>query len=175
MPRETHRRITEPEALAALSHPLRLELMNHLMASGPATASACARAVGDSPSNCSYHLRVLAGVGLVEEDSSADGRERPWRALVTGFQTAGGPLAVAVQRDQRLVREYLAGREDVPKRWREADAFSTYTLRLTPAELRELRAQLDGLIRPYIAPLRDDTPRGAALVHLGLHAFPTEP
>jgi hypothetical protein len=115
---------------------------------------------------------VLAGVGLVEEDSSQDGRERPWRALITGFETAGGPLAVAVQRDQRLVREYLARRDQSPKRWREADAFATYMLRLTPAELRELQAALDALIRPYIAPLRDDAPRGAELVHLGLHAFP---
>jgi hypothetical protein len=146
MPRENRRRITEPQALEALSHPLRLELMNH--------------------------LRVLAATGLVEEDTSEDGRERPWRALVTGFETAGGPLAVAVQRDQRLVREYLAHRDELPARWREADAFSTYTLRLTPAELEELGAELDALIRPYIASTREDGPRGAELVHLGLHAFP---
>jgi DNA-binding transcriptional ArsR family regulator len=172
MPRENHLSITEPQALEALSHPLRLELMIHLMAAGPATASGCARAVGDTPSNCSYHLRVLAGVGLVEEDSSQDGRERPWRALVTGFQTAGGPLAVAVQRDQRLVRAYLATRDAVPQRWRDAETFSTYMLRLTPAELVALSAELDALIRPYIAPLREDAPRGAELVHVGLHAFP---
>jgi|SRR6187200_2985999 DNA-binding transcriptional ArsR family regulator len=171
MARENHPRITEPQALEALSHPLRLELMIHLMASGPATASACARAVGDSPSNCSYHLRLLARVGLVEEDSSQDGRERPWRALITGFDTAGGPLAVAIQRDQRLVRDYLATRDGMPERWRDAEAFSTYMLRLTPAELRDLQAALDALIRPYIAPLRDAAPRGAELVHLGLHAF----
>jgi hypothetical protein len=115
---------------------------------------------------------VLAGVGLVEEDSSQDGRERPWRALVTGFQTAGGPLAVAVQRDQRLVREYLATRDATPQRWRDAETFSTYMLRLTPAELEALSAQLDALIRPYIAPLREDAPREAELVHVGLHAFP---
>jgi DNA-binding transcriptional ArsR family regulator len=172
MPRENHPRITEPQALEALSHPLRLELITHLMASGPATASACARAVGDTPSNCSYHLRVLAAAGLVEADASEDGRERPWRALVTGFQTVGdAPLAVAVQRDQRLVREYVARREHAPERWRDAEAFSTYMLRLTPAELRELQEALDALIRPYVAPLRDDAPRGSELVHLGLHAF----
>ena len=172
MARENHPRITEPRALEALSHPLRLELITHLMASGPATASACARAVGDTPSNCSYHLRVLANVGLVEEDVSSDGRERPWRALVTGFETAGGgPLAVAVQRDQRLVREYLARREEAPDRWRDAELFATYMLRVTPAELEALGAQLDALIRPYIAPVREDAPHGAELVHVGLHAF----
>jgi hypothetical protein len=69
------------------------------------------------------------------------------------------------------VREYLARREQAPQRWSEAEAFASYTLRLEPRELRELQAALDALIRPYIAPLREDAPRGAELVHLGLHAF----
>src|SRR5918995_4500085 len=96
MPPESRRRITEPEALEALAHPVRLELINHLMADGPATASACARAVGDSPSNCSYHLRVLAKVGLVGEVDSEDGRERPWRALITRLHNhvdSEGPMS----------------------------------------------------------------------------------
>jgi DNA-binding transcriptional ArsR family regulator len=185
MPREARRRITEPEALEALAHPVRLELINHLMASGPATASACARAVGDTPSNCSYHLRVLARFGLVGEVASEDGRERPWRALITGFDAdidADGPmtpqaaelLAVSLQREQRMVRDYLARREEVPKRWRGADIYSSYTLRLSPQELRDLNEKLDALIRPYIAATREDVPRGAAVVHLGLQAFPRE-
>ena len=81
MARERRRKIAEPEALDALAHPVRLDLINFLMSNGPATASACARAVGDTPSNCSYHLRTLAKVGLVGEAVSGDGRERPWQAL----------------------------------------------------------------------------------------------
>jgi predicted transcriptional regulator len=185
MPPEARRHITEPEALQALAHPIRLELIDHLMAQGPATASTCARAVGDTPSNCSYHLRVLAKVGLVEEAASDDGRERPWRALITGFDAdvdTEGPLtpeaaellALSLQRDQRMVRDYLARRDEVPKRWRGADVYSTYTLRLAPKELTELTAKLDALIRPYIAATREDAPRGAAVVHLGLQAFPKD-
>jgi DNA-binding transcriptional ArsR family regulator len=185
MPREARRRITEPEALEALAHPVRLELVNHLMAAGPATASACARAVGDTPSNCSYHLRVLAKHGLVAEAESEDGRERPWRALITGFDAdvdADGPLtpqaaellAVSLQREQRIVRDYLARRDDVPRRWRAADAYSSYTLRLSPQELQDLTAKLDALIRPYIAATREDAPRGSALVHLAMQAFPRD-
>ena len=182
MPQEARRRITEPEALEALAHPLRLALIDHLMADGPATASACARAVGDTPSNCSYHLRILAKVGLVDEVESEDGRERPWRALITGFDPdvdADGPMtpqaaklvAVSLQHDQRMVRDYIARRDEVPRRWRSADVYSIYTLRLSPQELRELTAKLDALIRPYIAATREDAPRGSALVHLGLQAF----
>ena len=185
MPRERRRHITEPEALEALAHPLRLELIDYLMAQGPATASTCARAVGDTPSNCSYHLRVLAKVGLVEESASQDGRERPWRALITGFDAdvdaegemtpeAAELLALSLQRDQRMVRDYLARRDQAPKRWRDSDVYSTYTLRLRPEELTDLTAKLDALIRPFIAATRDDAPRGSALVHLGLQAFPKQ-
>jgi hypothetical protein len=180
--------ISEPRAMAALTHPVRLDLLTHLRSSGPATASQCARAVGDTPSNCSYHLRVLARYGLVGPDESTDARERPWRALVTGFSVEGfqdepgsprakgaaALLALSVQRDQRLVRDYLARRDTVPRRWRAADGHATYTLKMTPAELSALGEALDALVRPYLAATREDPPRGSALVHLGLHAFPLE-
>jgi DNA-binding transcriptional ArsR family regulator len=183
---EARKRITEPAALEALAHPVRLDLMNYLMSSGPATASACARAVGDTPSNCSYHLRTLAKFGLVAEAPSADGRERPWRALVTGLITepedpaaplspqAARAFAVAVRRDQQLTADYLARRDHVAAEWRAADAHATYTLRMTPDELNELGERLDALIRPYIAATREGVPDGSALVHLGVHAFPLE-
>lgn len=185
MGREARRTITEPEALRALAHPVRYELLNHLISTGPATASQCARAVGDTPSNCSYHLRALAKAGLVAPDDSADGRERPWRALLTGFDVphdadpdspdgrrAAVIAALAVQRDQRLVRERLARRDGSPARWRDAEQYGLYTLRLTPAELRALGDQIDALIRPYIAVNRDDPPEDAEAVHFGFHGFP---
>jgi DNA-binding transcriptional ArsR family regulator len=180
MSAETRKHLTEPDALEALAHPVRLDIINFLMANGPATASTCARAVGDSPSNCSYHLRALAKFGLVSEAPSSDGRERPWQALITGFDTdpeqmspqAAKLLAISVQRDQKITRDYLAVRDQQPEKWRAADGYSTYTLRMTPTELNELGSQLDALIRPYISATREDSPDEAELVHLGLHAFP---
>ena len=172
--------------MEALAHRVRLELIDHLMASGPATASECARAVGDTPSNCSYHLRVLAKLGLVGEVASDDGRERPWEALITGFDIGSGDRkvgttphearleALTLQLDQRRAREYLARRGAEPARWRSADFYNAYTLRLTPKELAELRVKLDALIRPYIAATREPAPRGSALVHLGAQAFRIE-
>ena len=183
MAAEARRRIRESRELAALAHPLRLDLINHLMASGPATASECARAVGDSPSNCSYHLRVLERVGMVEAEESADGRERPWRATITGIRVdddradrrqAAALAAVSLQRDQRMTREFLARHDQVAPAWRAAAGLATYTLRMTPEELGALGDQLDALIRPYLAPTRGAAPEGSALVHLGLHAFPVE-
>jgi DNA-binding transcriptional ArsR family regulator len=178
--------ISDADALQALAHPVRLDVLNYLMSQGPATASVCARAVGDSPSNCSYHLRVLARHKLVEAGQSDDGRERPWRAAVTGFSVAdadpgtaaarGGAAlrAASLQLDQRLSREYLARRDRVAARWRTADAYRTYTLRATPQELRELVDKLDKLIRPLIAATRTDAPKQASMVHMSLQAFPRE-
>lgn len=173
----------ESAVLLALAHPVRQDVLNYLMSAGPATASVCARAVGDNPSNCSYHLRVLARHGLVEADESGDGRKRPWRATVTGFSvedadpgssnSAGAALrAASLQLDQRLARDYLGGRENGPAEWRAIDAYSKYTLRATPRELSELIDQLDALIRPLIAATRGDGPPDAELVHVGLQAFP---
>jgi DNA-binding transcriptional ArsR family regulator len=177
--------LTDAKVLEALAHPVRLDVLQYLMAEGPATASVCARAVGDTPSNCSYHLRVLARHGLVRPDESGDARERPWRATITGFSTDGADpepggavavqtaalLAASMQLDQRLSRDYLAGRSRVDQTWRAADAFETYALRVSPDELRALVQGIDTLIRPFIASVRDDEPANAETVHLGVQAF----
>lgn len=182
--RENRRRLDDPEALEALAHPVRLNLLGYLMSEGPATASACARAVGDSPSNSSYHLRVLAKHGLVEPVESGDGRERPWRATVTGLDTtvdAADPdlaasalsmAAASLQLEYQLAQAHLRTRETLSPEWREADAFSNYGLRVTPEELRTLVEQIDALVRPYIAPTRADAPAGSAIAELSVLAFP---
>lgn len=182
-----HPVISDVAALQALAHPVRLDVLNYLMSEGPATASVCARAVGDTPSNCSYHLRTLARHGFVAPAESADGRERPWRALVTGFTVAKAKpgsaaarseamlLAAAIQLDQRRLVEYYTRRDSVGPQWREADSYSTYGLRVTPKELTELHEQLDALIRPFISATRHDAPAAAELVRLGLYAFPGHP
>ena len=179
--------LTDPEVLEALAHPVRLDLLAYLMTSGPATASVCARQIGDTPSNCSYHMRALARHGLVEQVSSSDGRERPWQATVTGFtvdpeadpasaEGRGGAavMAASLALEQRRLRDYLSHRDRVSGRWREADQYSSYVLRVTPAELSELGDRLDALIRPLIAATREDAPADAELVSMGLYAYPRQ-
>jgi DNA-binding transcriptional ArsR family regulator len=176
--------LTDPEVLEALAHPVRLDLLSYLMSDGPASASVCARAVGDTPSNCSYHLRTLARHALVEPVESPDRRQRPWRATITGFTLApvadpstpegrgtAAVMAASLALQQRLLRDYLSHRDSVPAAWREVDLASNYTLRITPDELRVLGEQLDALIRPLIAAAREAAP-GSALVELDLFAFP---
>ncbi|HEX8860491.1 MAG TPA: helix-turn-helix domain-containing protein [Actinomycetes bacterium] len=181
---EDRRRVTDAKALRALAHPLRVALLNHLMAFGPKTASECAQAVGSTPSNCSWHLRNLALYRMVERVGSDDGRERPWRAAATGFDYGdldAGPAARAANQalttlwldeDHRLAREYLRRHDQLDDAWRGTDGFSSYELRMSPEELGRLRDALDALIRPYIGMTRDDPPPDARPVHLSLLAFP---
>ncbi|MGZ4311101.1 MAG: winged helix-turn-helix domain-containing protein [Solirubrobacteraceae bacterium] len=177
--------LTDPGVLEALAHPVRLDLLTYLMSDGPASASICARAVGDTPSNCSYHLRTLARSGLVESVRSPDRRQRPWRATITGFELDQDPdpatregrgaaavMAASLALQQRLLRDYLSHRDAVPAAWRDADLASSYTLRVTPSELAALGEQLDALIHPLIAAGRASAPDDAALVNLDLFAFP---
>lgn len=71
--------IYDPKAMRAMAHPLRIRLLEALAAEGSATATRCSQLLGDSPSNCSFHLRLLAKYGFIEPAAGRSGRERPWR------------------------------------------------------------------------------------------------
>jgi DNA-binding transcriptional ArsR family regulator len=176
---ERRPKLADPAVVDALAHPVRLDVLGYLMSAGPATASECARAVGDSPSNCSYHLRVLAAHGLVEPDDSGDGRSRPWRTNLTGFTVDLDPdagatamLAASVELDHSLARKYLRNHDEVPERWRRVDSHASYGLALSPDELAEVVQRIDDVVRPYIQATRTDAPADAEHVHLSFTAFP---
>src|SRR5215475_13569317 len=79
-PGRTVTRLTDPKALRALAHPLRLQLVGQLRVHGQLTATQAGELLGESSASCSFHLRQLAKYGLVEEAGGGHGRERPWRA-----------------------------------------------------------------------------------------------
>ena len=188
MPMQERRlQITDVRMLAALAHPLRVALLDQLAALGPRTASQCASALGETPANCSYHLRQLAGVGLVTRSEATNGRERPWEVAYTGLQL-GPPLedrdanqatrairdaltVMGIEQNARLARQYLRVMDRAPKQWREAATSHEYSLLMTAEELRDLVEGLDRAIRPFIRPTRQDPPADARPVHLDLRAF----
>ena len=183
--RERRTRVTDPKALRVLAHPLRLALLDHLMAFGVQTAAQCAAAVGSTASNCSYHLRALARVGLVEPSESADGRERPWRSSSTGLEfgpteaegsrssTAAARAVdeLALTREEELTRRAVARHESQPSEWRAAEAHHSYALRITSGELAQLVSEIDRLVRPYIGLTRDEAPDDGEVAYLRLLAF----
>lgn len=181
------RAVIGAEALAALAVPARLALLNHLLAAGPRTATECAPVVGESASNCSWHLRALEKVGLVERAPRApdgDARTRPWRATAVGFvfsdPAEDGPAAavartalsgMSAEYADGLYRRYLARQDDVPAEWTRAAGDYGYALDVTPQELQTLLEQVDALIRPYVRPIRRDAPPGSGVVQVNLRAF----
>jgi DNA-binding transcriptional ArsR family regulator len=79
--------VLTPRRLRGLVHPIRLRLLNLLEADGPATASQLGRRIGESSGTTSYHLRVLAELGFVEDDPDhGNGRDRFWR---TSYRRSG--------------------------------------------------------------------------------------
>jgi len=155
------------------------------MAFGEQTAAQCAQAVGSTTSNCSYHLRALARVGLVEPGESADGRERPWRSTSTGLEfgpsdieesRASAAAARAVDeltlaREEELTRQALARHDEQPDEWRNAEANHGYALRITASELEQVVGEIDRLVRPYIGLTRDAPPDDAEVAYMRVIAF----
>ncbi|WP_405783144.1 helix-turn-helix domain-containing protein [Streptomyces sp. NBC_00859] len=178
--------ITDVRVLGAFAHPLRLRLLHHLMRTGPATASRCAEVTGDSASNCSYHLRLLHRYGLVERaeaEEGADARDRPWRAVATGFDflpdgdapetLAAHSAVVGAELGEltRLARSFLAGFGSLDEPWQRAAVFDSYALTLTPDELVHLTSVIDLLVRPYIIAHREQVPPEASEISFSVQAF----
>jgi DNA-binding transcriptional ArsR family regulator len=162
----TRRRVTEAAALKALAHPTRMNLLSALVTEGPLTASQAAELVGESPSNCSWHLRRLAEHGFVEEAPSEDGRNRPWRAVSQGLEwgedadsgQAGQPAQVAadaltdvlLDREVQRLRAARTNQPNEPAEWRDGTGLMQSQVWLTADEARETKRQLEQLMTAYI-------------------------
>ncbi|MEP9383949.1 metalloregulator ArsR/SmtB family transcription factor [Nocardioides sp. KR10-350] len=179
------RRLTDPRELRALAHPLRLRLMEELAFGGPLTASELAERVGESPANCSWHLRQLAKYGFVEEAEGRAGRRRPWRLVLQSstwgdaddreLQAAGQAVGeMLVEHEYAERRAFLAREAGEPRRWRDA-AFLTQSLAwMTPAELHEVDTVLTEIVTRHPERFTDPStrPRGARPVRVLGWGFP---
>jgi DNA-binding transcriptional ArsR family regulator len=165
--------LSDPAALRALAHPLRLRLVALLRREGALTASEAGRRLGESSGSTSYHLRQLERFGLVEETGDGHGRQRPWRAtaLYTSWASvpAGEELAEAslvldrfvVQRYAERLGEWIEHRAAEPKEWVEAASFGDSLLYLDSEELAALRDALQALAEPYLDRIADPALRPA--------------
>ena len=99
------RRLTHPRELAALAHPVRIGILELLSIEGPQTATDLAERLGESPANCSWHLRKLAEFDFVQETGDGRGRRRPWRVTELGLSWDAD--AVPTPADHRLSDEPL--------------------------------------------------------------------
>ena len=180
--------LSDPAALRALAHPLRLRLVALLRREGPLTASEAARRVGESSGSTSYHLRQLERFGLVEEAGERRGRQRPWRAtaLYTSWPSVpeNEELAEAslvldrfvVNRYAERLGEWIERRREEPREWVDAASYGDSLLYLDSAELAALRDALQALAEPYLERIADPAlrPVGARPVAFVQIAFPVD-
>ena len=178
--------LTDPRALRAVAHPLRLKLIALLRLEGPLTATQAAARLGQTPQRCTFHLGQLAKYGLVEDAGGGRGRERPWRATAsstswpnvpTGPETAAAAErleAVIAGRYLESMLDWIHGKTAEPLEWQEAAQFGDTLVYLTAAELAEFGRAMARLLAPYAARtgdpgLRPDAARPVGVLQL---AFP---
>jgi DNA-binding transcriptional ArsR family regulator len=180
-------------SLRALAHPLRARILGSLRHDEPATATLLGERLGESSGLTSYHVRVLAENGFVEEVAGVGtGRERWWRAAQD--MTSWRPEDFRDDPDEREAEEWLTGyaarqgmewldewlhrRPSADPAWVSASDASDYALDLTPAELRALVTELSEVVlRHHEASLASDPDDSAERQSLRLlvYAFPRPP
>ncbi len=174
--------------IKGLAHPLRIRILGALRIGGPSTASSLASRLGESSGATSYHLRQLEKFGFViEELDRGSRRERWWRAaqqstqfdeaaLVRDPETrAFGSEFLRLVAGATLERalSWIDSLPSFPGQWAEAGTMSDWGLRLDPAQLRELKAEMEALVGRYprFDPEEEGKP-GTAYVSVQLQLLP---
>jgi Helix-turn-helix domain len=147
-----------PRSDAALAHPIRAALLDLVRERGTLTSTQAAASLGHSSGLCSFHLRQLARYGYVEEAEHGRGRTRPWRLASTPQPPVPAPAPGEDGEFSRLARDledegyqrWLARKSDVAPPWQRDAAFSM-VLRLTPAELTEVAAEIRAVLERHAA------------------------
>jgi DNA-binding transcriptional ArsR family regulator len=180
------RRLTDPRAMRALAHPLRLRLLGELRVRGPQSVGMLSDLVDEAPGSISYHIGKLAQFGFVEEapELARDKRERWWRSAHAS--TSWDPLqavedpeqwAAGAELRRAVMRRYIDGFEayleaepTLPREWVRGSTSTDAFLHLTSDELVELRVDLEALTERWQARSDPDRPQ-ARTVTLILQAF----
>ena len=170
-PRSARReRITDPERIRALAHPVRIALLDHLGDVSEATATECAEALGESAASCSFHLRMLEKYGYIER-AEQRGREKPWRVRVADFDMRPDPdvpgslLAVQAVASLGLESEFLRAMDWFSRidresdEWVQATTFTRSSFWATAEELAQLSRDVQNLTERFAGRHTDPSKR----------------
>jgi DNA-binding transcriptional ArsR family regulator len=180
------RDVSDARTLRALTHPVRIALLEALSLGGAMTATELGEQIGESPTTCSFHLRQLAKYGFVEEAGGGKGRARPWKMTSIGMNIRGigdPETEIAAAALGQLVTDRQIGRYQAwtrsmagyPREWRRAAGTSEWVLFLTPDELKQLNDELaEVLVSRFRERLTDPSarPSGALPVEYLLFSYP---
>lgn len=169
--RSQMRDVNDPKTLRALTHPVRLALLEALALEGPLTATAAGELIGESPTTCSFHFRQLAKYGFVEEAETGPGRLRPWKIINVGMRfsdvTEDPETSVAAKSLERMVFDramsrlanYLSTKASFPKVWQEASQNIETILWVTPDELDAVTQEVLGIFNRFLDRVTDSSAR----------------
>jgi len=166
-------RLTDPKAMRALAHPVRMELLDLIAVAGTLTATQASELLGESPANCAFHLRTLAKYGFVREAGGGRGRERPWTRArrtisISSVQQDNPQAAVAAgalgsvyfERWVERARRVFGSHERLPG-WERATQMSRSAVFLTAEETVEVGREIQEIIDRYRGRERDPSQRPA--------------
>jgi DNA-binding transcriptional ArsR family regulator len=189
-PTSGSRRVSDTATMRALSHPVRVALVEELWRGGAMTATELGERIGETSTTCSFHLRQLAKYGWVEEAGGGKGRARPWRMTSTGFETpstyedtaaaVANTALVSLFRERQIdrYRNWVQSRSAWPQEWREASTDSQFGYYMTVEELDRFGKELNTLLRKWFSEERvtdpAQRPPGSAHVELLAVAYPLE-
>ncbi|HLI43185.1 MAG TPA: winged helix-turn-helix domain-containing protein [Acidimicrobiales bacterium] len=178
------RELTAAQEMRALTHPVRLALLELLSLEGPMTATEAGERIGESPTTCSFHLRQLAKYGFVEEAGRGAGRRRPWKLVDRGLSFSGigdeEQSVAASELSNMLLERWLARYrswqqvQHLDPEWAHATGTSESAVFLTKEEAVEVREQVAAILRRY-EPRRADPaarPEGSRPVEAVLLVHP---
>jgi len=183
---EIHK-ITDSDAMKALSHPVRMALIEALMLYGPQTATQVGEKIGETATTCSFHLHQLARYGFIQEAPGGKGRNRPWQLAAVGLSldfdelspgasiAATQLLVMARSRSLGRLEAWMLARHSYSKEWRHASTEgSQYVLFVTPEELAAVTDAVHAVLSQYQSRLKNvaERPEGSLPVEALLYAYP---
>ncbi|WP_199721567.1 winged helix-turn-helix domain-containing protein [Cellulomonas rhizosphaerae] len=151
---------TDPEALRALAHPVRIELLDLLDDEGELTASRAAELTGQTVGNCSFHLRTLARYGYIER-GERQGTAWPWRSISRNrelradesdpesVRAVGAVAAMTLRREAESMAAELAAATSVAPGWAETVVVNRSGFWATREEMADLVRRVRELTEPF--------------------------
>jgi len=165
------------EQLRALAHPLRLDIVERVGRHGTARAADIAADLSVPANSVSYHLRILARGGVIEEapEAARDRRDRVWKLTQSSFHVRDGnrstndPHSTDVEYLAASGATSIAAFERMRSAWSTEIARQTTTpgvedltslyssdLRLSVKQAKELNALIQTTLAEYNTLNRDE-------------------
>lgn len=150
-----------------LAHPLRTRILAHLRLHGGATSAELARALGTNTGATSYHLRTLAGAGLVEDTGLGNAKTRVWALPDEADEDADDLVVTLVDDDPETAQdeawlahdhvEHLSARAHAwvdaapawPLVWQEEAGLHDHAVLVDEEQLVALRTELAQTLARY--------------------------